>query len=168
MSIWYKDDRGFTRDQTGGSCLAVQGDGKVGFNGLIGIYDSPSVNPFRGYVWLRNSVGKRFVWYTAPASGGGPFTVPGNVPHFNILVSGLTTAAGAISSAITVNNTTLTGDSRIQATIINYAGTWGTNGVPVVCLGAITSGTGFTFQIYNAHGSNALSGVIKIAFTIEN
>lgn len=167
MSVWYKDSRGFTRDQNGGAFLAVQSDGSGGYGAAIGVYTTPSRYPSDGILWVRNGTGKRFVKVTQPDPGAGPFNI-GHQPHFNVVVTGLTTAAGGVSSAITVNNSSVTSNSRILAIVIEYGGTYGTNGIPIVALGAIVDQTSFQFQVCNVHGSNALSGSIKIAFTIEN
>lgn len=102
----------------------------------------------------------------SPAAGAGPFAA-GNAAYINIAVTGLTTAAGAASSAIVVNTTAVTASSRIRAQIIAYAGTFVTNGVPIIVPGAIVAATSFAFQVVNL-GSAALAGQITIAFTVEN
>ncbi len=117
-------------------------------------------------LWARDAAGKRLVNVTAPAAGGGPFA-GGAASHITIQLKDLTTAADAASAAIVVNTTAVTAASRIYASVIAYAGTYATNGLPIVCLGAIVAGTSFAFQIVNA-GTAALSGQITIAFTIEN
>lgn len=116
--------------------------------------------------WGIDRTGKVNVAVTSPAAGGGPFAA-GAASNITVSVTGLTTAADAVSSAIVVNTTNVTANSRIFASVISYAGTYGTNGVPLVCLGAIVAGTSFSFQIVNV-GTRALSGAIGIAFKIEN
>lgn len=165
MSIWYKDQNGYTKDQSGGGSFLIQGPGVEGANTNIGIYGPPSAGP-ASYRWVRGANGKRSVAVTAPAAGGGPFAA-GAAPHITVTVTGLTTAADAASSAIVVNTTAVNATSRISADIISYAGTYVTNGVPIVALGAIVAGTSFAFQIVNV-GTQPLSGNITIAFTIEN
>lgn len=105
----------------------------------------------------------------APAAGAGPFA-GGAASNITVSLTGLTTAAQAISAAVTVNTTAVTASSRIVAQITSYA--YGAAGVmaagcPVVCLGAIVAGTSFSFQIANV-GTGALSGAIGISFWIEN
>jgi hypothetical protein len=167
MSLWMKDQLGFTKDQHGGSSLLVQSNGVAGEGARVGIVSSPGGGSFPPVMWVRASDGKRDVNVVQPDAGGGPFAAGAGV-HINIAVTGLTTAADTVSSAIVVNTTRVTANSRIQGNVISYAGTYGTNGVPQVLMGAIVAGTSFSFYVYNAHGSNALSGTILIAFTIEN
>jgi hypothetical protein len=120
-------------------------------------------------LWNRDSTGKRNVSVTAPGAGGGPFA-GGSAAHITISLTGLTTAAQALSASITVNTTAVTASSRIVAQVISYA--YGAAGAmaagwPAVSLGAIVAGTSFAFQIANL-GTGALSGAIGISFTIEN
>lgn len=102
-----------------------------------------------------------------PATGAGPFAA-GSSQNATVTVSGLTTAASTASAAILVNTSAVSATSRIVPTVIAYAGTYGTNGVPTVLLGPIVAGTSFSFQVYNAHPTNALAGNITIAFTVQN
>lgn len=122
-------------------------------------------------VWGVGADGKNTVAVTAPGAGGGPFA-GGSAANITISLTGLTTAAQALSAAITVNTTAVTASSRIWAQVISYA--YGAAGAmaagwPAVSLPAsnITAGTSFTFQIANL-GTGALSGAIGIAFKIEN
>lgn len=102
--------------------------------------------------------------FSAPATGGGPFAAQSS-RHIKLVISGLTTAGGASSSAITVSSTACRSTSNVTGQIVNYAGTYATNGQPAVV--KITPGAGsFTFVIYNAHASNALSGNITVLFSI--
>ena len=75
------------------------------------------------------------------------------------------TTAAASASIFTVTNTLVTSASRITVNINDYAGTFATNGLPVVCVDNITSGS-FDIVITNMHASNALSGILKIAFVV--
>lgn len=76
-------------------------------------------------------------------------------------------AAGAAgsSNAFTVNNSFVNANSVVQAWIIDYAGTFTTNGLPIVSVDTRASGS-FQIVLSNAHGTNALSGVVKIGFAI--
>lgn len=120
-------------------------------------------------LWGTNAGGKELVGganLASPGAGGGPFAGAA-AANITISLTGLTTAADAASASIVVNTTAVTASSRIYWSIISYAGTYATNGVPFVALGAIVAATSFAFQIINI-GTAALSGAIGIAFKIEN
>lgn len=115
------------------------------------------------------SGGRLYQSVTTPTAGAGPFAT-GSATNITVSLTGLTTAAQNISAPITVTNTAVTSASIIRATVISYA--YGAAGVmaaglPVVCLGTVTPGTSFTFQIANV-GTGALAGAIGINFTIQN
>lgn len=74
-----------------------------------------------------------------------------------------TTAAGA-TSTFTVTNSAVTASSVIGLAF-NYAGTFATNGFPGVQIGTVAGGS-FQVVITNAHGANALAGVLKIHFIV--
>lgn len=76
------------------------------------------------------------------------------------------TTAGLATSTFTVTNSYALATSAITATILNYAGTYVTNGIPVLTINNVTAGT-FDIKITNAHATNALAGVLKIGFTIN-
>jgi hypothetical protein len=65
----------------------------------------------------------------------------------------------------TVNNTATDADSVVLVGIVNYAGTYVTNGIPIVSVNNCVAGTSFDIKIVNA-GANALAGVLKIGFQI--
>ena len=75
--------------------------------------------------------------------------------------------AGAATTTFTVNNTGVNANSVVLLTIQNYAGTYGTNGIPVVSVNNIVAGTSFDIKISNVHATNALSGVMKIGFQLR-
>lgn len=77
------------------------------------------------------------------------------------------TTAGAAVSTFTVNNSLVLSTSRVLAVIENYAGTYATAGLPSIAVGSVSAGS-FTITIMNNHASNALSGVLKIAFLVLN
>lgn len=79
-------------------------------------------------------------------------------------VAATTTAAG--SSTFTVTNTAVTATSIVSAFIQNYAGTYATNGFPVVSVNNVTSGA-FNIVISNVHATNALNGILKIGFVVS-
>jgi hypothetical protein len=65
----------------------------------------------------------------------------------------------------TVNNTAIDADSVVLVGIVNYAGTYVTNGIPIVSANNCVAGTSFDIKLTNA-GANSLSGVLKIGFQI--
>jgi hypothetical protein len=76
-------------------------------------------------------------------------------------------AAAAASVTFTVNNNVVgAATSVILLTIQDYAGTFSTNGIPVVAVDNIVANTSFDITISNVHGANALSGVLKIGFLV--
>lgn len=75
-----------------------------------------------------------------------------------------TTAAGS-TSEFTVTNSFVSASSVVIAQIVDYTGTYGTNGLPVVSVDSVASGS-FKINTSNVAPTNALSGVLKIAFII--
>lgn len=80
-------------------------------------------------------------------------------------VSATTAALG--KSTFTVTNSSVEAGSIVIPAIVNYAGTYTTNGTPVVTVNNITAGA-FDVNLLNVHTTNALSGVVKIAFFVRN
>lgn len=76
------------------------------------------------------------------------------------------TTAGAAKSTFTVTNSSVEADSVVIVGVQNYAGTYTTNGLPVVTVNNVAAGS-FDVNIINAHASNALSGVLKIGFSVR-
>lgn len=74
-------------------------------------------------------------------------------------------AAADATVSFTVNNSTVESTDKILATITNYAGAYSTNGIPIVSVGTIASGS-FVINVSNVHASNALSGALKISFVV--
>jgi len=81
-----------------------------------------------------------------------------------ITTESLSTAADG-STVITVTNNTVAATSGIQATLISYAGTFSTNGIPVLNVDDVAAGS-FKLIISNAHSANALSGVVKVRYDV--
>jgi hypothetical protein len=50
---------------------------------------------------------------------------------------------------------------------MNYTGTYGTNGFPMVNVNNCIAGTSFDIKIANVHASNALAGVLTIGFCLQ-
>lgn len=76
-------------------------------------------------------------------------------------------AAGATPESFVVTNSAVIAGSFITAFIQDYSGTIATNGNPFVIVDNITTGA-FTIIISNAHGTNALSGTLRINFEVKN
>lgn len=75
------------------------------------------------------------------------------------------TTAGAAISTFTLTNQYIKADSVVLVVVENYAGTYATNGLPYVTVGTVAAGS-CVINIVNCHASNALSGVLKIAYLI--
>lgn len=73
-------------------------------------------------------------------------------------------AAGAVST-FTVTNTKCLSTSVVLASVGSYAGTYGTNGFPIVSVSTVSAGS-FAITVINAGPTNALSGVLKINFAV--
>ena len=76
-------------------------------------------------------------------------------------------AAGATPNTFRVTNSKVRAESRVNAWIQNYAGTYATNGTPIVNVQGVADGL-FDIVISNAHGTNALSAALKIGFEVLN
>lgn len=77
------------------------------------------------------------------------------------------TAVAGASAAFTVTNNKARITSNIRAWVVDYAGVFTTNGLPIVSVDNRTNGT-FDIVVSNAHGANALSGVLQIGFEVAN
>jgi len=75
-----------------------------------------------------------------------------------------TTSAGS-SESFTVTNSTVSTSSVVLASIGDYSGTYGTNGIPLLYVDSISNGS-FSIRVYNAGASNALNGTLKIKFIV--
>lgn len=69
------------------------------------------------------------------------------------------------NTAFTVTNSSCAADSCVLLTILNYGGTIGTAGIPVVSVSTVASGS-FVINVSNAHATNDLLGVLKIGYII--
>lgn len=77
------------------------------------------------------------------------------------------TNAASAAATFTVTNPFAQANSNVHAYIVDYSGAHATNGSPVVSVKNRTNGT-FDIVIVNTNPSNALNGVLKIGFRIEN
>lgn len=87
-----------------------------------------------------------------------------NAPSGVITTVSATTAAVS-ESKFALTNSLITASSVVLVSIVNYAGTFATNGIPTVKVDTIGSGT-CNICVNNVHAANALSGVLKIAFVV--
>lgn len=85
----------------------------------------------------------------------------GEITCFTSVQAALTTVT------FTVNNTATDADSVILLNIVNYSGTYVTNGIPVVMVNNRVAGTSFDIKIVNAHATVALGGILKLGFKLE-
>lgn len=101
-----------------------------------------------------------------PSSYG---TATGNSVSINkksgvITTATLSAAAGVITS-ITLTNSIITADTKVNASLGTYSGTYNTNGLPNLLSVDVTNGQ-VIFKILNMHSANALNGTINIMFSI--
>jgi hypothetical protein len=94
--------------------------------------------------------------------------VPFTTESYFSTTSSLTTAALTAATTTVTNATALVGQKVIGAKIDTYSGTLSTNGIPVITQAKVTSAGVITFTVYNAHAINALSGTLKVAYTLSN
>lgn len=82
-------------------------------------------------------------------------------------VADLSSITAASAAEFTVNNSLVTATDRVLVSIVDYAGTYATNGLPVVSVDTIGAGS-FKIVISNVHAANALSGAgaLKISFVV--
>ena len=74
-------------------------------------------------------------------------------------------AAAGVSATFTVTNSKATAGGNIRAVVVDYAGVFTTNGLPVVSVDNRVAGA-FDIVVSNAHSANALSGALQIGFEI--
>ena len=75
------------------------------------------------------------------------------------------TIGASLANLFTVTNSKVASNDIVLATIENYSGSYGANGLPHVNINGISSGS-FQVIIINSHPSNALNGGLKIAFMV--
>ena len=79
-------------------------------------------------------------------------------------VSATTAALG--NATFTVSNSAVSAASTVLVNVQNYAGTYTTNGTPVVAVNNVVAGA-FDVKVLNVHTSNALAGVLQIGFVVR-
>jgi hypothetical protein len=75
------------------------------------------------------------------------------------------TLAAVTATSFTLTNSFITANSIVVASIANYAGTYITNGIPIINISSIAAGS-CSIELVNVHASNSLSGVLKITFLV--
>ena len=87
--------------------------------------------------------------------------------RFSATITGLTTAASTAAAQTTITNASVAANSVVQCQVTNYAGTYVTNGIPIV-VGVQPAAGSLTFYILNVATANALSGNITVSCMINN
>lgn len=82
-----------------------------------------------------------------------------------IITTVSSTLAADATAEFTVTNSAVAATSVVLVSIADYAGTYGTNGIPVVNVDSIAAGS-FKVDLSNVHSTNALSGVVKISYLV--
>lgn len=134
--------------------------------GLV-VYDTDidALFLYNGTAWQRLSAVNGSVVTVSQATDINT-AVTASGPTTFITTQSASTAALSVDT-FTVTNTSVTTTSAVVAKIDDYAGTILTNGVPIVLVDAVAAGS-FDLTIYNAHATNALSGVLKIGVIVHN
>jgi hypothetical protein len=76
------------------------------------------------------------------------------------------TLAGAANLTFTVTNSAVEAGSAVVVNVQNYTGAYTTNGTPLVAVNNVAAGS-FDIKVLNVHASNALAGVLQIAFHVR-
>ena len=80
------------------------------------------------------------------------------------VITTVSSTLGALTAtSFTVTNSAVVAGSAVVASVENYGGTYVTNGIPIVNVSTVGAGS-FVVEIVNVHPTNALAGVLKIAF----
>ena len=80
-----------------------------------------------------------------------------------VSITGLTTAAGAVSAAMTVTNTSVTAASQVNCQVIQYGGT----GIPNAVIVTAAAGS-YSFEIQNSAASAALNATVATVCFVYN
>jgi hypothetical protein len=76
----------------------------------------------------------------------------------------LTNAAG-VATKFTVTNPAVNANSTVLVGVVNYAGAYSTNGIPIATVNNVVAGA-FDVNVINAHSANALNNVVKVGFMV--
>ncbi len=128
----------------------------------------PAAQPSAAGKFATMATVQSFMFLTAgtqcTASGATPQTCNGQ--RGVVTTNSLSTAAATDASYV-INNSSVTASSQVQCTDQGYSGTLVTNGYPVIMTCVPGSGT-ITVHITNTHAANALSGTVKVGFSVLN
>lgn len=75
------------------------------------------------------------------------------------------TTGAVTTQSFTLNNTYIKANSTPVVSLISYAGTYQTNGTPLITVDTVAAGS-CVIRVSNVHASNALSGVLIIGFFV--
>lgn len=119
-----------------------------------------------------------FPVYAASSASGGITLQKSNVAQETDTTTGVTangaagvitmqssTAAAETSETFTLTNSSISAGSIVMASVVGYDGTIDTNGIPVASVNAVADGS-CDIVVSNAHSSNALAGVVQVAFVV--
>lgn len=82
-----------------------------------------------------------------------------------IITTVTSTLAALTAQTFSVSNSSVRPDSVVVVSTVNYTGTYGTDGIPVISVDSIVQG-GFDIVITNAHGTAPLDGILSISFIV--
>lgn len=82
-----------------------------------------------------------------------------------VITTFASTLASELSSSFTVSNESVTADSVVLVSIVDYSGVYATNGLPIVSVNSVVQG-GFDVVLINAHGTAPLAGTVSISFLV--
>ena len=83
-----------------------------------------------------------------------------------IITTQAASTAGGAATTFVFTNSSIKADSVVKAQVVGYAGTFATNGLPVVVVDTIVAGS-CDVVVMNAHSANALGGAVEIAFVVQ-
>lgn len=82
-----------------------------------------------------------------------------------VITTFASTLAAVSSESFTVNNTAVSADSVVVVSIVDYSGTYGTNGLPSVAVSSVAAGS-FAVNIINSHATAPLAGTLEISYIV--
>lgn len=111
--------------------------------------------------------------------GNNSVNTPGTVTVANDTTDGtLNTRSGVVTitastlgaeaaGGLTLTNSTVTASSVVLASIVDYSGTYQTNGFPGVNIDSVSDGS-FDIILYNSDATSALNGAVQVSFLVIN
>ena len=153
-------------DDDGGDINIVAGNSDTGSGGGINITSGGTGSGSIGIIQFDGPV-RMFKDSVTQGSGSGIETTVADLnTRFSagIITTQSTASIGLGTKKFTVNYNIDWG--VVLLTIVDYAGTLVTNGIPVLSVDSVVSNTSFDINITNAHATNGLTGALQIAYTI--